>query len=232
MQVSDAFRELPQVGERLEAAFHDAGFRTWSDLATASPADVRDAARSVRHTSLKQAAEWQQAAAGRSGAATAVLDSNEPQEQHHSFVVTVHVDEDGRPIRSAVHDARTQIERTWTGWRPVELATAIESGAGLRTRSAPAPRTLASIDAGTTLGGRRDVSLRVPVGLLGAEGTIRYSARLMARALGEQEAVLVGVCRGTAVADRDLALDFVEVEVPPGVQRLSVGMEIDPVAQE
>lgn len=231
MKGTDRFRELPQVGERLEAAFHEAGYRTWEEFAAADPADLRVAANLVRRTSLEQAAAWRAAAAAREGDGGVALLEDGATEQYHSFIVKVLVDERGIALRSSAQDARTQLERSWRCWQPADLIAYIEAECKLASFSVLPHRTLVSIDAGTMLGGRRDVSLTVPADSLCSRGAVRYAARLMARPLGGAENVLVSVCRGQTIGDRDLALDFGEVEMPGGVQRLSLGMEVAPVAQ-
>lgn len=232
MKGTDRFRELPQVGKQLEAAFHEAGYGTWEEFAAADPADLRDAANSVRPTSIEQAAAWRAAAAEREGDGEAALLEDVATEQYHSFIVKVLVDERGRAVRSSAQNARTQFERSWRSWQPADLVAHIEAECKLTSLSVLPHRTLVSIDAGTTLGGRRDVSLTVPADSLCSRGAIRYAARLMARPLGREDNVLVSVCRGKTVGDRDLDLNFGEVEMPGGVQRLSLGIEVAPTAQE
>lgn len=225
----ERYRDIPQVGPELEEALHTAGHRTWADLAAADPDEIREIAGAVRPTTADQVAGWQAEAEARAHAGAPGLGGT-GGEVRYSFLVTVVVDGDGRALRSSVRNVRADIGRDWQGWQPAGLTAFVETEAGVRRRASLPARRLPRIEVGTVVGGAgRTVSAEVPHELVGENERFGYVARLLARPIGTAQGAPVGVLRGEAAGDRPLRLDFGSLDLPTGVQRLELDVEVTPL---
>lgn len=245
------FRDLKGIGPATEARLHATGIHTWDALAVAASAlaAVRGDGESRRDVASAIAArrtEGEGAGAPSSGAG----------EHLESFLLGVALDADDAPLRCQVKHVRTMAERTWPGWRPGELVEFIEEHSEVRPGPAPAaepvrhgPRPtsrlrrrqdvrrtspssdhLVVLDAGKAIGGTsRDISLVVLDGRA-ADGEFGYRATLAARALGKGAKgdawTMVGSRAGRGSAPGEVALAFPEVQLPPGIHRLELRMQV------
>jgi hypothetical protein len=162
---------------------------------------------------------------------------------------------DGAPQRSEVTHVRTMAEQAWAGWSPGELANFIQEHAGVRLgassheeprrdrqaspRARRRPDTAARppssdhvvvLDAGKAIGGpSRDINL-VITNTRAASGDFGYRATLAARALGTgrngEGWTTVASHTGTGSPAGEVALGFPAVQLPPGIHRLQLRLEV------
>jgi hypothetical protein len=248
---SARFRDLKGIGPATEARLHEAGIHTWDALAVAATAlaAVRGDGESRRDVASAIAAR--RAEEEVEGAA-----SSAAGERLESFLLRVALDADDAPEGCEVTHARTTAVGTWPGWRPRELVEFIEEhlevrrgpvpadepvGHGPRPtpsvrrrhdvrRTSPSSDHLVVLDAGKAIGGAsRDISLVVVDGRA-ADGEFGYRATLAARALGQAARSdawrMVGSRAGRGSAPGEVALAFPEVQLPPGIHRLELRMQM------
>jgi len=242
-----SFRDLKGIGPATEARLYEAGVYTWEALGAAASAlaAVRsngDTLRDVANLVAEQGTE-----AG--GQAAPRLPGGERLE---AFVLRMALAADGEPRRCTVTHVRTMAEQAWAGWTPAELARFIEEHSGLRIgqpsrdggrvpppsrhrRASASPQRpsqdhLVVLDAGKAIGGTsRDIDLVVTnTRATGAE--FDYRATLAARRLGaggaRQDWTSLASHAGTGHPARELALRFPAVQLPTGVHRLQLLLEV------
>jgi hypothetical protein len=174
-------------------------------------------------------------------------------ERLEAFVLRLSLDANGEAQRCEVTHVRTMAEHAWAGWQPDELARFVQKHAKLRSaparrkdgspkqsptprrQDAPSPESVSSdhvvvLDAGKAIGGTsRDVNL-VITNTQAAGGAFGYRATLAARGLGvgrNGEAWTALATRaGEGSAEDELALGFPGVQLPPGIQRLQLRLEV------
>jgi hypothetical protein len=107
-----------------------------------------------------------------------------------------------------------------------------EPGPEIETVSATqTPRDLASLDIGLAAGGRRSTrefvirSLQAPTD---DDRPYAYRAALSSRPIGEARAHLLAEIGGSTRFEEDLRLRFVDVELPKGLQRLTLTIRLRP----
>jgi hypothetical protein len=245
-----SFRDLKGIGPATEARLHEKGIYTWEALAAAASAlaAVRgygDTLRDVANVVAARRAERERLAAAR---------PQGDGERLESFVLRISLAADGEPQRCQVTHVRTMAEQAWAGWTPAELATFIQQHAGIRLRPAshekpprdneqaspPQPETvsrtapsedhLVVLDAGKAIGGgSRDINL-VITNTLAARGDFDYRATLAARRLGTGDNgegwTTVATRTGAGSPPREVALSFPAVQLPPGIHRLRLCVEV------
>lgn len=248
-----SFRDLKGIGPATEARLHETGIYTWEALAVAATAlaSVRgegDTPRDVANAVVARRAE----AEGR-GTALRLPGGGERLE---SFLLRIALTSDGAPQRSEVTHVRTMAEQAWAGWSPGELANFIQEHSGVRLaapsheepkkrgrqasprerrRPDPAPRPpspdhLVVLDAGKAIGGAsRDLNF-VITNTRAIEGDFGYRATLAARALGTgsngEGWSTVASLAGTGSPARAVMLEFPAVQLPAGIHRLQLRIEV------
>ncbi|MGH8835060.1 MAG: hypothetical protein ACRDWG_08725 [Actinomycetes bacterium] len=248
-----SFRDLKGIGPATEARLHETGIYTWEALAVAATAlaAVRGEGETLRDVANAVAARRADAE-GRG----AELHPPGGGERLESFLLRIALTADGAPQRCEVTHVRTMAGHAWAGWSPGELAHFIQEHSGFRLGAAlheepkkrdrqasprarrrpdPAPRPLSPdhlvvLDAGKAIGGAsRDLNF-VITSTHAVNGDFSYRATLAARALGtgsngEGWSTVAGLA-GTGSPARGLALEFPAVQLPPGIHRLQLRMEV------
>jgi hypothetical protein len=247
-----SFRDLKGIGPATEARLYETGIYTWEALAVVATAlaAVRDEGETLRDVANAVAAR--RAEAEDQGAAPRLPDGGERLE---SFVLRMALTADGAPQRSEVTHVRTMAERAWAGWSPDELAKFIQKHSGVRPvasshreskrddqaapRSRHRPDTarrpsssdhVVVLDAGNVIGGSsRDIKL-VITNTRAAGGDFAYQATLAARRLGTGTNgggwTTVASHAGTGSGTHEVVLEFPAVQLPPGVHRLQLRLEV------
>jgi hypothetical protein len=221
------FRDLKGIGAATEARLHEAGIYTWEALAEAARAlaAVRGDGDTLRHVA--------NLVAERRGDTGSPASLRRPgTEQLEAFVLRMALN-DGEPRRCTATHVRTMTERVWAGWAPSQLARFVEEYAGVRPAPASAPSSsdhAVVLDAGKAIGGGvRDVDLLV-TGTRTARVGFRYRATLAARRLGaagdSDGWTALATLAGTGSPTEDVVLRFPGVHLPPGVQRLRLGLDL------
>jgi hypothetical protein len=244
-----SFRDLKGIGPATEARLHETGIYTWDALAAAASAlaAVRshgDTLRDVANLVAARRAERER---------LAVPHPQGDGERLESFVLRMTLTADGEALRSQVTHVRTMAEQTWAGWTPAELGTFIQQHAGIRPRSDPqekAPRDneqasppqretmsrtppsgdhVVVLDAGKAIGGAsRDIDL--VINTRAVRGDFDYRATLAARRLGTGENgegwTTVASRTGTGSPPGEVAVQFPAVQLPPGIHRLRLCLEV------
>lgn len=245
-----SFRDLKGIGPATEARLHEAGVYTWEALGAAALAlaAVRGNGDTLREVADLVAAQRTEAG----GQAAPRLPGGERLE---AFVLRMSMAADGEPRRCTVTHVRTVADQAWAGWAPAELARFIEEHSGLRTRPAREPsrdgrrvspprhrRASASpqppsrdhiviLDAGKAIGGTsRDIDL-VVTNTREAGADFDYRATLAARRLGAGDTgenwTTLASQAGTGHPERELTLRFPAVQIPAGIHRLQLRLEVN-----
>ena len=225
------FRDLQGIGPATEARLHEAGIYTWEalDAAASALAAVRGNGDTLREVAGLVAAHRSEA----EGQAALRLPGGERLE---AFILRMTLAADGEPRRYTATHVRTLTEQAWAGWTPVELARFIEEHSGLQAGRGQAPASprrlsrdhLVVLDAGMAIGGAsRDIDLMV-TGSDTAGAEFGYQATLAARRLGAGgDWTSVASHAGTGHPVRELALRFPAVQLPAGVYRLQLRLEVN-----
>lgn len=245
-----SFRDLKGIGPATEARLHETGVYTWEALAAAASAlaSVRGNGDTLREIAGAVAARRTEENGG--GADTHTSGDGERLE---AFVLRMSLSARGEPQRCEVTHVRTMAEKAWAGWRPTELAGFIQKHAKIRPE--PAPRRepadkepaaqrrkdplseqassadhVLVLDAGKAIGGRsRDIDL-VVTNTRSAGGSFGYRATLAGRGLGAGQNgdgwINLATRTGTGSAGADLALGFQGVQLPFGIHRLQLRLEV------
>lgn len=246
-----SFRDLKGIGPATETRLHEAGVYTWEALGAAASAlaAVRGNGDTLREVADLVAAQRTEAG----GQAAPRLPGGERLE---AFVLRMSMAADGEPRRCTVTHVRTVAEQAWAGWAPAELARFIEEHSGLRIGAAREPsrdgrrvspppqrrRASASgqppsrdhiviLDAGKAIGGTsRDIDL-VVTNTREAGADFGYRATLAARRLGAGDTgegwTTLASHVGTGHPERELALRFPAVQMPAGIHRLQLRLEVN-----
>jgi hypothetical protein len=241
-----SFRDLKGIGPATEARLHETGVYTWEALAAAASAlaSVRGNGDTLREIAGAVAARRTEENGGEADAHT-----SGDGERLEAFVLRMSLSARGEPQRCEVTHVRTMAEKAWAGWRPTELAGFIQKHAKIRPEPAPrkepvdkepaaqSPSEQPSsadhvlvLDAGKAIGGRsRDIDL-VVTNTRSAGGAFGYRATLARRGLGAGQNgdgwINLGTRTGTGSAGADLALGFQAVQLPSGIHRLQLRLEV------
>jgi len=248
-----SFRDLKGIGPATEARLHENGVYTWEALAAAASAlaSVRGNGDTLREIAGAVAARSTEENGGEADAHT-----SGGGERLEAFVLRISLSTGGDPRRCEVTHVRTMAEKAWAGWRPTELAGFIQKHAKIRPEPAPhkepadtepaaqparrrkdPPQDQASsadhvlvLDAGKAIGGRsRDIDL-VVTNTRSAGGAFGYRATLAGRGLGAGPNgdgwINLATRTGTGSAGADLALGLQRVQLPSGIQRLQLRLEV------
>jgi hypothetical protein len=246
-----SFRDLKGIGPATEARLHETGIYTWEALAVAAtalaavregdtPRDVANAVAARRAEAEDRGAELRLPGGG---------------ERLESFLLRMALAADGAPQRCEVTHVRTMAERAWAGWSPGELALFVQERSGVRLgatshedpmrdgqarpRARRRPETvsrppssdhLVVLDAGKAIGGAsRDIKLMI-TNTPAVSGDFGYRATLAARPLGTgrngERWTTVASHTGLGSLEREVALEFPAVQLPPGIHRLQLRMEV------
>jgi hypothetical protein len=229
-----SFRELKGVGPATEGRLHAAGVRTW-------PALGEVLAALARTRSADPLGELSEQVAARSS--TVDEDGNPGSandELVESFILRVALGADAQALHSAVVHVRSQDEQPWPGWQPAEVIRFVEDRVGLTALATPAARAdddspspsrdhLVVLEAGKVIGGRRrSIALQVATERLIGVHEVEYGATLVGRALGRVDEAerMLGEQVGRAHPPAGLPLQFDDVDLAPGVQRLRLRLAV------
>lgn len=253
-----SFRELKGISEAAEGMLHGAGVRTWRQLSQIlaavtrmpriSARDLRDLAREaadraevvdengerrhsfVVHLSLDK---------DRVPVRSSIVDTRSPEQPARQWpgwrpddLVAMIESISGveGPTTTEVVDPRDADVAAVHA--VTKVAAAGEPGPEVETVSASqTPQDLASMDIGLAAGGRRSTrefvirSLHAPPG---DDRPYAYRAALSSRPIGEAQDHLLAEIGGSTRFEEDLRLRFVDVELPKGLQRLTLTIRLRP----
>lgn len=192
------FRELHGIGPTTEAELHQAGIRTWDDIASVTTALMR--ARGVATTAVRAIRDQ-----ARDRASKAALASDA-----------------GAPDRAG--DADERMSAGGDG----DHASRTPPTAAVRTHELSAVRQHLTVDAGKRLGGRvQEVDIALDAGDDGDGQTmIGYDARLLGRPYGTPDGPWRPVGRQAARGRPPRRLRFHGVALAPGLHRLRLDVTV------
>ena len=253
-----SFRELKGISEAAEGMLHSAEVRTWRQLSQIlaavtrmpriSAGDLRDLAREAadRAELVDENGERRHAfvvhlSLDKNGvpARSSLVDTRSPEQPARQWA-------GWRPDELvAMIEAISEFEapspteladKTGTDAGATPAATTAdageEPGPKVETSStAPTPQELTSLDIGLAAGGRRSTrefvirSLQAPTD---DDRAYAYRAALSSRPIGEAQSDFLTEIGGSTRFEEDLRLRFVDVELPRGLQRLTLTIRLRP----
>ena len=249
-----SFRDLKGIGPATEARLHEKGIYTWEALAAAASAlaavrGYEDTLRDVANVVAARRAERERLAAARPQGDGERLESfvlrislaadGEPQRCQVTHVRTM-------AEQAWAGWAPTELATFLQEHAGIRLRSGSRSGSpqkpvGDNEQASPPQRETASgttpsedhlvvLDAGKAIGGgSRDINL-VITNTLAARGDFDYRATLAARRLGTGENgegwTTVATRTGAGSPPREVALWFPAVQLPPGIHRLRLCVEV------
>jgi predicted flap endonuclease-1-like 5' DNA nuclease len=167
-QAADDFQQIQGIGAAIERRLHDAGIRTYTDLAALTPEQIAASLAGVAGLSATRIAsqDWGGQAGRLAGPAAPALPS-EPDQRYASFHVEFLLDVDGGVRRTKVHHHQSGTDEAWAGWdedrllallrdhiplvaarQPVEAAVLPPSAAPAAAELGPAPSAAQAAEPG------------------------------------------------------------------------------------
>ena len=253
-----SFRALRGISEPAEGMLHSAGVRTWRQLSQILAAitrmpritagDLRDLAREAaeRAEVVDENGERRHAfvvhlSLDKDGvpARSSIVDTRSPEQPARQWSgwrpdQLVNMIESISGIEAQLSTAGEDLTSTDVAAidavRPVD--TGGEPGLNVETPSAaPTPQDATSLDIGLAAGGRRATyefvirSLQAPTD---DDRPYSYRAALASRPIGEATGHLLAEIGGSTRFEKDLKLRFVDIELPKGLQRLTLTIRLRP----
>ena len=116
-QPGDDFRQIAGIGAAIERRLHEAGIRTYADLAARSPDELATSLSDVAGLSATRIVKqnWIGQASQMAGPADAPLPS-EPSQHYASFHIELLLDVDDSVRRTKVHHHQSDTDAAWPGW--------------------------------------------------------------------------------------------------------------------
>lgn len=113
----DDFRRIAGIGAAIERRLHEAGIRTYADLAARTPEQLAASLSDVAGLSMARIVrqDWIGQASELAGPAQPPLPS-EPSQRYASFHIELLLDVDDRVRRTKVHHHQSDTDTAWPGW--------------------------------------------------------------------------------------------------------------------
>jgi predicted flap endonuclease-1-like 5' DNA nuclease len=254
---ADDLKHIPGVGRAIERRLHEAGIRTFGELAEHSP----DQLAQLTGVPVHRAKGWPDRARALGGATPEAAGSDEPEQaedrQHYeSFTLRLLLDDRREVRRLHLVHVQSGRERTWPSWETGELLDVLVEQASLRipaptpSRSQVAPArsegearlkeptivTAASEHPGMMVAADTPFTVRVVLDLRDVAEPgglpIEYAATFVAKRLGGKSRQTIGELNGKAEAGDEVALELTSCGLPAGTYRLNVIARVGHVGAE
>jgi hypothetical protein len=170
-KLTDDFRQINGIGPAIERRLHQAGVRTYAQLATLTPPEIATLVSDLAGISAERIAEQDWPGQARSLAPEPALARSEPDtapagnSQHDaSFTIKLLLNEDNSVRRTQVVDNRSKAEEQWAGWDASRMVAFVNRQATLQLAASEPTSPVAAV--------AEPISTLAPTPVAGVGGTL------------------------------------------------------------